>query len=122
MSAKIKNIVVISDTHFGSTVALSQGHEMDDGGQYRPSKLQRKLWLLWKDFWEWTYRHLDGEPFILVHNGDLVDGVHHRITALSSQNLTTQCRIAVDALEPHVARAERYYQIRGTEAHAGLCR
>jgi hypothetical protein len=116
---KIKNLVVISDTHFGSGVALSNGHQLDDGGRYVPSKLQKKLWRLWEDFWGWTYHHVKEEPFILVHNGDQIDGVHHRITGLSTHNLTTQNRIAIEALEPHVARAAAYYQIRGTEAHVG---
>jgi hypothetical protein len=115
----VKNIVCISDTHFASSVALSNGHDLDDGGRYVPSKLQKKLWHLWEDFWAWTYAHLKKEPFILVHNGDVIDGVHHRITALSTHNLTTQSRVAIEALEPHVARAAAYYQIRGTEAHVG---
>jgi hypothetical protein len=74
---------------------------------------------LWEDFWEWTYKHLDGRPFILVHNGDIIDGVHHRSTALSSLNLTIQNRMAISALEQHVGKAEKYFQIRGTEAHGG---
>ncbi len=68
---------------------------------------------------EWTYARIDGEPFILVHNGDIIDGVHHGTTALSTSNLTIQSRIAVEWMEPHVGNAEEYYQIRGTEAHVG---
>jgi hypothetical protein len=120
---KIKNLVVISDTHCASDVALSHGHRLDAGGWYKPSPLQRKLWRLWENFWDWTYDHLGGEPFVLVHNGDVIDGNHHGITALSTSNLTTQIMIAQDALEPHVSRARAsggaYYQIRGTEAHVG---
>lgn len=119
MKRKTKAIVVISDTHFGSTLALCQRHRLDDGGWYDPSPLQKKLWLLWEDFWSWTYALLDGEPFVLVHNGDILDGDHHRTTTLSSHNLTVQARLSVDALSPHVAQASAYYQIRGTEAHAG---
>src|SRR6266404_6231529 len=112
---KAKHIVVISDTHFGSTVALSQIHQLDDGGYFRPSKLQAKLYRHWIAYWEWVYKHVGKDPFILVHVGDVVDGVHHRTTALSSHNLTTQGRLAVDMLMPHVSRAAQYYQIRGTE-------
>ena len=110
---------MVSDTHFGSAVSLSNGHKLDDGGDYVPSELQKKLWALWGNFWDWTYEHLKGEPFVLVHNGDIIDGVHHKLTALTSHNLTTQNRIAVAALGPHVSRAAAYYQIRGTEAHGG---
>lgn len=117
MSAKY--IVAISDTHCGSTLGLSVKHLLDDGGTYTPSPLQNKLWEHWKDFWKWTYRIIGNEPFILVHNGDIVDGVHHRTTTLSSHNLTIQSRLAAEILEPHISRALAYYQIRGTEAHAG---
>ena len=115
----IRNIVVISDTHFGSAVALNNGCQLDDGGWYHPSVIQKKLWALWENFWDWTYDHIKKEPFVLVHNGDIIDGVHHRITNPVSHNLTTQSRIAIQELEPHIARSERYYQIRGTEAHVG---
>lgn len=119
MPSAVPNIVCISDTHCGSTLGLSQRHQLDDGGFFDPSILQKKLWRLWENFWDWTYDQLEGEPFILVHNGDILDGVHHRTTTLSSHNLTIQCRLAVDIMEQHVAKAERYYQIRGTEAHVG---
>lgn len=116
---RIKNIVCISDTHFGSSVALSRRYQRDDGDWHSPSILQTKLWTIWEDFWRWTEDRLKGEPFILVHNGDVIDGEHHRTTTLSSHNLTDQSILAISALEPHVGRAKAYYQIRGTEAHAG---
>lgn len=116
---KVKNLVVISDTHFGSSVALSQIHQLDDGGYYHPSALQAKLYKLWIAFWEWTDEHLKDEPFSIVHCGDVTDGVHHRTTQLSSGNLSTQAALSIDMLKPHVSRAEEYYQIRGTEAHVG---
>lgn len=117
--SKIKNCVVISDTHFGSSVALSQIHQLDDGGYYHPSALQSKLYKLWLGFWEWAYEHVGKEPFIIVHVGDVTDGVHHRTTQLSSGNLSTQANLAIDMMQPHVSRAAAYYQIRGTEAHVG---
>src|SRR5438105_2912279 len=119
MKSKPKHIVVLSDTHFGSAVALSQIHQLDDGGYFHPSKLQAKLYRLWLAFWEWTYAHIGKDQFILVHVGDVIDGVHHRTTALSSHNLTIQSRLAIDMLMPHVTRAQKYFQIRGTEAHVG---
>lgn len=119
----VKNIVVISDTHFGSSLGLGKKHRLDDGGYYLPSPIQRKLGKLWEDFWGWAYQQIGDDPFILVHNGDVVDGVHHGTTTLSSHNLTIQARLAEEMMEPHVARAKAsggaYYQIRGTEAHAG---
>lgn len=115
----IRNIVCISDTHFGSSLALSCRYRLDDGGYFEPSPMQNKLLAMWKEFWGWAYKHLGGEKFVLVHNGDITDGRHHLTTTLSSQNLNDQARLAVMMLEPHVKKANAYYQIRGTEAHAG---
>lgn len=110
---------MISDTHAGSSVALSPRHRLDDGGYYDPSPIQKKIFKLWLNFWDWTYDRLGKEPFIIVHNGDLIDGQHHHTTALTTGNLTIQQRVAMEIMEPHIARSEGYYQIRGTEAHAG---
>ena len=117
----IRNVVVVSDTHFGCRLALCplDGCALDDGGEYMPSDLQRKLWAIWLEFWAWVDTELDGEPFVLVHNGDSSDGVHHNSTTQISHNLEDQGTLAVEALAPYVAKAQTYYHIRGTEAHVG---
>src|SRR6266705_2772979 len=104
MKSGVKNLVVISDTHCGSTLGLAVKHRLDDGGWFTPSPLQKKLWAHWQDFWKWTYGRLNGEPFDLIHNGDIIDGVHHGTTALSSHNITDQCRLAIEIMEPHVSK------------------
>ena len=116
---KIKHLAVISDTHFGSAVALSQIHQLDDGGYYHPSKLQAKLYQHWTAYWNWAYKHFKGEPFAIVHVGDIVEGVHHRSTQIQSGNLSIQAKLAIDMMKPHVSRANHYFQIRGTAAHVG---
>lgn len=116
---KPKHIVCLSDTHFGSSVAISQIHLLDDGGTYHPSKLQAKLYRLWIAYWEWVYEHIKKDPFIIVHVGDIIEGQHHRSTQTTTSNLTVQGRLAVDMMQPHVTAASAYYQIRGTEAHVG---
>lgn len=118
----IRNIVVISDTHFGCRLALCPpgGASLDDGGEYMPSVLQQKLWSLWLFFWNnWLPSEIGDEPFILVHNGDAIDGVHHGSTTQISQNLEDQGTLAVEAMQPFVDRAAAYYHVRGTEAHVG---
>jgi len=119
-SPEIKNIIVISDTHFGSTVALCPPRvRLDDGGWYVSSPMQQKIWAYWKDFWQWSFNLIGDEAFALVHNGDVVDGDHHGTTMLFSKNLKDQENLAVQVLEPIVERAACYFQIRGTEAHVG---
>lgn len=120
---KINNLVVVSDIHAGCRLALcpSHGASLDDGGQYVPSDLQKKLWKWWGEFWNvYVPEATRKEPFAVVMNGDAIDGVHHRATTQISQNLCDQSEIAYELLRPIVDRCEgRYYHIRGTEAHVG---
>lgn len=118
----VPNLIVISDPHCGCRLGLCppEGAALDDGGQYIPSRLQLRVWDWWRAFWdEWVPRVTRGEPWDLCVNGDALDGVHHGATTQISHNLEDQARVAEAVLAPIVARAERYYHIRGTEAHVG---
>lgn len=121
-----RNLVVISDTHCGCRVGLCPPGlvPLDGGGTYQSSALQEKMWALWSAFWsEWVPEVTRGEPFDLVHNGDAIDGTHHRSTTQISHNLEDQQRIAETVLAPVVRQCKEsggtYYHIRGTEAHVG---
>lgn len=120
----IRDVVVVSDTHAGCQMALcppDHGIKLDGGGSYRLSRTQRVIWSWWNEFWdEWVPEQTQGRPFIVVHNGDAIDGVHHNSTTQITHNLAIQRRIAVQLLRPLVAKAHgRFYLIRGTEAHVG---
>lgn len=120
---RIQNVAVISDIHAGCRLALCppEGATLDDGGTYMPSPIQNKLYAIWREFWdEWIPAATKGEPFAVVVNGDVVDGVHHNSTTQISHNLGDQAEIAYNLLSPIVERCEgRFYMIRGTEAHVG---
>lgn len=122
----IKNLIVVSDTHCGCRLGLCPPAPitLDDGGSYTASAFQQKMWGLWREFWDtWVPEVTKGEPFDLVHNGDVVDGVHHNSTTQISHNIGDQINIAELALRPEVERClasgGTYYHIRGTEAHVG---
>jgi hypothetical protein len=119
----INNIVVISDTHFGCKLGLCPPEViLDEGGTYHHSSLQAKVWAMWNEFWEdWIPEVTKGEPYILVHNGDVIDGVHHNSVTQISHNIEDQTKIALQVLRPVIASSEcyGYYHIRGTEAHIG---
>lgn len=120
---ELKNIVVISDLHIGCQLGLCPDKvKLDDGGGYTSSKLQKAVWRKWKEFWdEWVPMVTRGEPFILVINGDTLDGVHHNSTTQISHNLTDQKKVAYQVLAPIVMNpiCKGLYVIRGTEAHVG---
>lgn len=121
-----RNLIVVSDTHCGCRLGLlhPDGIRVDGGGLYKPSDFQLKMYGLWREFWDtWVPDVTRGEPFDLVHNGDAIDGVHHKSTTQISHNLEDQQRIAETVLAPIVAQCKAsggtYYHIRGTEAHVG---
>lgn len=119
---KVSNIVYISDTHCGCRLALCppEGVRLDDGGFYKPSPFQDKIYEMWRYFWDvHVPETIKGEPYVVVHNGDAVDGVHHNSTTQISHNLNDQEEIAYQLLAPIVDGAAAYYHIRGTEAHVG---
>lgn len=123
----IRTLVVVSDTHCGCRLGLFNPDvpvRLDDGGFYQPSEFQQQLWQLWRQFWDvWVPEVTRGEPYDVLHNGDVIDGVHHGSTTQISQNIDDQRRMAIAALEPEVRRCQAlggtYYSVRGTGAHVG---
>ncbi len=123
----VRNTVVVSDTHCGCRLALYNPDvpiRLDDGGFYRPSEFQVQMWALWRQFWdEWVPTATKDEPYDIVHNGDVIEGVHHNSTTQISHNINDQKRIAIAALKPEIERCRkkggRYFHIRGTAAHVG---
>ena len=123
MKVEVNNIVAISDIHCGCQLGLCppEGVKLDEGGTYKPSAFQRKVWKMWRIFWDkFVPDAVRGEPFAVVMCGDSIDGTHHNSTHQITHNLTDQARIAYGVLEPVVELCKgRYYHIRGTEAHVG---
>src|SRR5579859_4275199 len=98
MDKNIRNVIVISDTHCGCRMGLCppDGAALDDGGIYTPSRLQKIMWGWWEEFWgEWVPNVTHKGPFVLVHNGDVIDGVHHNSTTQISQNIKDQKDLAI---------------------------
>lgn len=122
----VRSLVVVSDTHAGCRLGLCppEGVPLDDGGFYKASRFQHQLWALWRDFWHiWVPLVTRGEPYDVVHNGDVIEGVHHNSTTQISHNIEDQLSIAEAVLKPIVAACRAgggtYYHIRGTAAHVG---
>ena len=117
------NIIVISDTHCGCRLGLMppEGITLDEGGRYKPSKIQKKMHAMWTEFWEsWVPEATRGEDFIVIHNGDALDGTPHSSKSGVSSNTADQQNIAYELLAPIVELCGgNYYAIRGTEAHVG---
>jgi len=118
--ATTNNIVVVSDTHCGCQFALCPPNiKLDGGGTYQLSPLQVHLWGWWQLFWPWAEEVTRGEPYDVVVNGDIIDYQHHGSTTQVSQNPADQKRIALEVFRPIVDKCNRFFVVRGTEAHSG---
>jgi len=97
------------------------GIQLQDGGSYLPSTLQSKVYSWWETFWEeWVPEATHHEPYSVVVNGDLIDGVHHNSTTQISHNLEDQNEVACSLLEPVRDKCDgRIYIVKGTPAHTG---
>lgn len=120
-AAAAHNLVCIGDTHIGCMLGLMSpsGAATDEGNHVLPSPTQRKVWEWWQEFWNVAVPEMTtGEPYMVCHMGDAIDGSHHGSVHQWTHNLGTQSRYAEALLKPIVDRCEgRYYHLRGTEAH-----
>jgi hypothetical protein len=114
------SILVLSDLHVGSTVALCKpSNQLDDGGTYLASAGQHWLYRSWEDMTERVRRNRRGDLYIVV-NGDAVEGdLKRRSAQLISRNPATVNAIAADLLDPLARTAQGIFFIRGTAAHVG---
>lgn len=114
-----KHLIVLSDLHINSTVALSFPEvSLDDGGIYHYSKSQRWLESNLLDFRK-SFDKLEGEK-ILVINGDLIDMNKHNQHQLITPNISIAIDHAYSLLKIHIMDCiDKLYIVRGTEAHVG---
>jgi hypothetical protein len=120
----ISQAIVISDLHCGCQYGLCPPTPitLDGGGTYSSSELQRKVWFWWEEFWnEWVPEATRGENYVVVINGDTIEGIHHNATTQISHNLNDQKHVAMEVLQPilSLSKAKKLFMIRGTQAHVG---
>lgn len=119
----VRNAIIVGDLHAGCQLGLCppRGARLDNNGIYRPNKVQKALNQRWRMFWrDWAPEVCRGEPYCVVVNGDLIDGVHHGSTNQWTHNLTMQCNAAYEILAPiRDACQGRLYIMRGTPVHGG---
>ena len=116
-------VVIVSDLHCGSTVAVSPPEVLlDDGGFFRASKAQQWLWQNWLAFWAEVkaQRKASNARLMVVVNGDLTEGAHHGSTQVLSGNPAAQAVVVNEVLRiPLALNPDHWLFVRGTEAHVG---
>ena len=120
MGREVQSAVFLGDTHSGSKLSVCPprvGIDWDCG--FEPSSAQLWLWSQWQEMQEWIPWATHGEPYVLVHGGDIVEGVHHRSTSTITNEFKIQRRLAVELMAPLVDKAAAYFQVAGTPCHDG---
>jgi hypothetical protein len=123
MSSKKQNIklaVVISDTHVGSTVGLwPDKFNSVEGFSVGQNAIQKWLWKLWLDATQkWLPSVVGDDPYALIVNGDLIDGVSPRSIQVMTPDPADQSRAVKQVLGPMFQKAAKTYITLGTESHS----
>ena len=120
MGSDERLLVIVSDLHCGSTVGLCPPDcPLLDDGCWTLNPIQQWIWDRWLDFNQWVDDYTRGRPFVLLANGDLTEGVHHRTVQVIHADPGVHARVAIDVLAPLAAKASRRYVVRGTGCHVG---
>lgn len=115
---QIRQLVVVSDIHAGSTKAiLPPGFETLERQPVGQSPLQEWFWQSWVEANEWINEKTDIEDYALVLNGDLTEGNHHGTKEIWSPEVGDHSKAAVEILHATASRAKKVFVVRGTECH-----
>lgn len=113
-------LIIVSDLHCGSTVGLCPpDYPLLDDGAWQLNKVQRWIWDHWTKWIHWVEDYTKDRPYVLLVNGDAIEGVHHGTKEVVHADPGIHVSIAVDCLRPLSRGASRTYVVRGTGAHVG---
>jgi len=115
-----KLVFVLSDLHCGSTLALLPPRfQTLEGNKVEQNAAQQWLWKCWQEAKQWIAETAGKDPYVLVVNGDLIEGNHHRTMQIISPDVGDHAAAAIEVLEPVAKKAARVFIVRGTECHTG---
>lgn len=122
----MKTIVTFAaDTHPNDRVGLCPPEITLDGvgspGKWVASTLQQESWNAWTQFWGQQgvlKKELDAQLYAVL-DGDGSDDNEHGKAGLITTNKADALKIAQAVLEPMRAVADKWFMVRGTQAHAG---
>lgn len=116
----IRLLAIVSDTHSGSTVALMPPVvKLASQIEVNASPLQSWFWDCWLNATQWLTDVAAGDPFGLIHNGDVIEGNHHRTDEIISPAVSDHITCAEEVLRPLVSKAAKTWVTEGTECHVG---
>jgi hypothetical protein len=113
-----KLAVIVSDLHCGSTVGLCPpGLTTADGNEIDPNAVQKWLWQSWERALAFVDATCGNDPYTLIINGDLIEGLHHGTKQVISPDVGDHIEAAKVALQPLCIKADSIHLTIGTECH-----
>ena len=114
-------VLVVSDLHINSTVALAPPVvNLDDGGTYHSSPGQRWLWHCWLEMIKDFKAQTEGCRRIAIFNGDLGElDIKRRSNQLISTNKATILETTRETVAPLTDQVDGTIIMRGTMPHVG---
>jgi len=120
MPKPTKLIVVVSDLHCGSTVGLMPPEFVtEEGNALMQNPLQKWLWDCWLRAQDFAHAVVNGDPYVLVLNGDAVEGIHHGTKQIISPKTKDHMACAEETIESLAEIASQVVLVKGTECHTG---
>lgn len=119
-AAPIRAVVAVSDLHVWSTVGLWPEGDFKNlaGCRVGQNDFQKWLWDCWINLWTKEIpRALGNEPFLLLINGDIVEGRHHRTDQVMSGSEDDQMEAFEAVMKPLAGMAAKTIVVKGTECH-----
>lgn len=118
IKAKTKKLVVLSDMHIGSTTGLwPKSFKTHEGFHVGQNDFQKWLWSCWVDCQKWIKKKTGDQPYELLLNGDLIEGIHHRTIEVMTPDPNDMVGAAIETLAPIAEKAKAVYLTSGTECH-----
>ena len=118
MAKSSKSVVIFSDIHVGSKVAVcSESPKIIDGENYTPNKAQKAL----KKAWDLAISEISQKPDLLVINGEPIDGANPKSMGAGvwSTNLVDQIR-DFKTLTKQIPTSKKLIFVRGSGYHVNV--
>ena len=121
MKRRIEKLVIVSDTHCGSSLGLA-APESKTGGHgntvgFGSNVHQAWLWARWMESYHWARRIIGSSKAALLFNGDAIEGIHHRTEEITSVGWQDHIDGAIASMTPMIDLCDEFYVVQGTECH-----
>lgn len=117
-------IAVISDMHSGSNRALFVNRFWEGKNEinHTPTSKQQLIRSKWEEYIQSVNESRKGRRLVVVHNGDAIEGVHHRSVDVCTHDLDDQAGIHEELILEFKKgvdwkRGDELYYVLGTETH-----